>query len=163
VTGIGNSVYFDGDFGSVAGDELGVLNATTDTASMLKDLVPGSTGGSPNSSYPGYFTPLGGQIYFVANVNTTNAAICKTHGTAAGTAQASAINVNQPYGPSALTVLGHSLYFDTRTPAGGSKDLPGNLVTINKTQGDNQSASKNTAFATALQVSISSTDGVNTL
>ncbi len=125
---VGSNLYFDGDFSSTVGVEIGVLNAANPAGALLADIFPGESAGSPNGSYPSYFTAVGNTLYFAASINATQSALWQSAGTAATTVQSALVDTSNPNsGPFDLTGLGTTLYFASTTSATGT-DSNGNAV-----------------------------------
>jgi len=63
-------LYFSASDGT-SGTELWKSNGTAEGTVLVKDIYPGTSGASPNSSSPSYLTNVNGLLYFGAN-NGTN-------------------------------------------------------------------------------------------
>ncbi len=73
-------MYFQA-YDATSGNELWVTNGTADGTTMVKDINPGTTGGSPNSSSPTGLTALGSRVLFSATGNGSDAELWVTDGT----------------------------------------------------------------------------------
>ena len=67
------------------GDELWVSDGTNAGTVLLKDILPGSTGGQPNSSSPKNLITVGSSVFFQASDGKGGVDLWKTDGTSAGT------------------------------------------------------------------------------
>jgi ELWxxDGT repeat protein len=80
---VNNKLVFQGDDG-VNGIELWATDGTPGGTSMLLDLFPGSTSGTPNSGGPGQFVTVGTNAFFLGNSSLGNE-LYVTDGTPGGT------------------------------------------------------------------------------
>ncbi len=158
----GTKLYFSGAFGGTTGTEPGYIDTTdsTGTAHLLLDIFSGASNSSPSS-----FVVSGSRLYFNATTAASTIKMFQSDGTTAGTSQILAINSGGSDAPSGNIAIGNLLYFRAQTassPASNSR-LPCNLVNVSVAQGDGQTAGVSSAFATALQINVKDTAGVNNL
>lgn len=99
------------------GHEIWSSDGTTTGSFLLKDIIPGPTGGGV-----GYFKEFNQELYFAANDSVHGQELWKTDGTLAGTQMVKDIN---PGVPSSLvqypTVFNNKLFFSARTNATGTE------------------------------------------
>ncbi|MHB1033589.1 MAG: Ig-like domain-containing protein [Pirellulales bacterium] len=81
---VGSSLFFAADNGT-NGRELWRTDGTPAGTTMVKDLYPGTTGTTPNTSDPKFLTNLNGTLFFVADDGTNGRELWKSDGTEAGT------------------------------------------------------------------------------
>ena len=151
LTAVGNNVYVLGaDFGSSNSYGVGRLDATTNTVTALSGL-----------SNPNETASAGGTFYLTASdASGNNYGIYRAAGSSGVVVSTDsfASSANTPTG------AGANLYFNSTTPAvpldNGTTAtyLPMDLVRVTPVQGGGQTASGGSAFATALQVRVTSTD-----
>ncbi len=85
--------------------------------SLVKDIIPGTGGGSPN-----YLYNASGTLYFSANDGINGSEFWKSDGTSAGTVLVKDINAGiSGAGPTSFTSVGSTLFFSAVDAANGSE------------------------------------------
>jgi ELWxxDGT repeat protein len=106
---LGNEIFVAGfdsaNFANV-GDELYRINVTSGTASLVRDIAPGTA-----SSFPSNFLQVGNQIFFTARESSGNEELWKSDGTAQGTVQVADLNPAGGSFPRSMVKVGNSVYF----------------------------------------------------
>ncbi len=97
-------VYFSATDGSLSGTELWVTDGTAEGTRMMKDIIPGSSGSSPDK-----LTVLNNKLYFLVNANGGSKQMWTSDGTDEGTKMLAAL-------PTAfgLAVYNNNLYAAAR-------------------------------------------------
>lgn len=118
---INNKFIFNG-IGTGSEFELWTSDGTSLGTSLLKDLNPGSTGSTPNSSFPKFVAKIGNRIFFTATTASEGFELWSTDGTSAGTQLLKDINpgAGSSY-PSEFLVVGTNLVFSATSPNYGNE------------------------------------------
>jgi ELWxxDGT repeat protein len=117
ITAFNGKVYFTAEADTMLGYELYVSDGTPAGTSLVKDIWPGRTSGSPDN-----FTVIGSQLFFTAYDSLHGNELWVTDGTSAGTHMISDIYAG-PSGsyPSMLTVCNSKLYFSANDSIHGTE------------------------------------------
>ncbi|HRW09795.1 MAG TPA: Ig-like domain-containing protein, partial [Caldilineaceae bacterium] len=102
-----DAIYFVADDG-IHGYEPWKFDGSTNTAQMLKDVLPGEAG-----SFPVQLTAAGNQIYFSAGDGNGGAPLWKSDGTSDGTVMVKAFIPAGYQRIEEMTMVGDILYFST--------------------------------------------------
>ena len=127
LTEFDGKLYFRADDGE-NGNELWVTDGTAEGTQLVADINPGSSDGSPNSSYPADLTEFDGKLYFTANDGKNGGELWVSDGTAEGTQLVADIRPGSSdngfaYGsfPSGFTEFNGELYFTANDGENGEE------------------------------------------
>jgi ELWxxDGT repeat protein len=84
ITAVGDTAFFTA-YDSTRGIELWKTSGTVSSTKFVKDIYPGTTSGSPNSSEPLTLTNVNGRLFFSAYHPEHGRELWKSNGTGAGT------------------------------------------------------------------------------
>jgi ELWxxDGT repeat protein len=104
------------------GQELWSTDGTIAGTVLLKDIYPGSTSGTQNSSSPSFAAQIGNKIFFTATTATEGTELWVTDGTVAGTVLLNDIYAGaSSSSPKNFAVVGGQLYFRALSATAGSE------------------------------------------
>jgi ELWxxDGT repeat protein len=115
LTALGSYAYFGGRGIDGEGTELWRTDGTTAGTVLIKEIMPGLAGSSPDN-----FTDVGGTVFFTAADGVAGYELWKTDGTTAGTVRVKDIRPGAAdSSPKYLTAVGNTLFFSADDGTGG--------------------------------------------